>query len=97
MTPTQLSQFGVALGRVCQRFGVTTTEIEEDRRFARVVLVRHLLMWYARSIGIKTGKIALLLNRSPGDVSHGFRAFQNRLETEPKIREIWDWLRNAEQ
>lgn len=100
MTPDQLTQFSVALKRLCSRFRVTADEVENGKRYAGgerwghpdLILVRQTLMVYGRSIGMKTKDIGHLLNRCPSNITHGCKTFRNRFDTEARIRELWDWL-----
>lgn len=105
LDPNQLTLAGEALGAVCKRFGVTPEDLESPKRWAGgagrdgsnvrrfdLITPRQLLFFYFRKIGISATHAGLLLNRCKSDVTYACRAFQNRLDTEPKIRELWEWF-----
>lgn len=95
MTPTQMDRACKAVALLCHHFEVTPEQLEGPKRFPELVLPRHMLMFYCTKIGIRSAETAAFCGRSRADVNHACKAVQNRLDTEHKIRELWQWLEGA--
>lgn len=107
MSPAQLSLAHKAILLVCSQYGLLVSDLENGHRHnggrdnhdhkhthPKLVTARQMLAYVFRKvIGIKVAQCGALLNRSAGNISRGVASFQDRLDTEPKLREAYEQMR----
>jgi hypothetical protein len=85
------------LSRVAYAFGLQASQLFLRRKFPEVVDARWTLFILLRDRGWSLTRIARLFGLHHGTVGHGFRAVQDRIDTDSKFASTVERLRECER
>ena len=77
-----------------QKFQIQQKELMSRNREARISFPRQVIMFLSVEKGITLEESSGYFSRNHGTASHAVKLVQNRMDTEPKIKEIVEAIQN---